>query len=95
MGYFTYLLASRKYGTLYVGVTNNLARRITEHREGKGSEFTRKYRVHLLVHAEEHGEIEDAIRREKAIKEWKRAWKIQLIEKSNPEWIDLFPLLNR
>ena len=62
---------------------------MSEHREGTASGFTRKYRVHRLVYAEAFDEIEDAIRREKAMKEWQRAWKIQLIEKNNPEWVDL------
>lgn len=95
MSYFVYMLASRKRGTLYIGVTNDLARRVSEHREGTASGFTRKYRVHRLVYAETFDEIEDAIHREKAMKEWQRAWKIQLIEKDNPEWIDLYDTLNR
>ncbi len=95
MSYFVYILASRKNGTLYIGVTNDLARRVCEHREGTGSIFTTKYRVHLLVHSEEFDDVEEAIRREKAMKEWKRAWKIQLIERGNPGWNDLYALLNR
>ena len=95
MPYFVYILASRKNGTLYIGVTNDLARRMREHREGTASGFTRKYKVHRLVHAEPFNEIEEAIQREKAMKEWKRAWKIQLIEESNPEWTDLYDSLNR
>ncbi len=95
MSYFVYMLASRKRGTLYIGVTNDLARRVSEHRGGTASGFTRKYRVHRLVYAETFDEIEDAIRREKAMKEWQRAWKIQLIEKDNPEWLDLYDTLNR
>ena len=95
MAYFVYMLASRKRGTLYIGVTNDLARRVSEHRDGTASGFTRKYRVHRLVYAETFHEIEDAIRREKAMKEWQRAWKIQLIEKHNPEWADLYDTLNR
>jgi putative endonuclease len=95
MSYHVYILASRKHGTLYIGVTNDLARRVCEHRDGTASEFTAKYRVHHLVHSEEFDEIEEAIRREKAMKEWKRSWKIQLIEKGNPEWVDFYGLLNR
>lgn len=76
-------------------MTNDLARRVYEHREGTGSKFTTKYRVHLLVHSEAFDDIEDAIRREKAMKEWKRAWKTQLIERGNPDWNDLYALLNR
>ena len=95
MSYFVYMLASRKRGTLYIGVTNDLARRVGEHRAGTASGFTRKYRVHRLVYAEAFDEIEDAIRREKTMKEWQRAWKVQLIERENPEWDDLYDTLNR
>lgn len=95
MSYFVYILASRKHGTLYVGVTNDIARRIDEHRRGIASGFTKKYRVHQLVYAETHDDANEAIGREKAIKEWKRAWKVQLIEKANPEWEDLTASLNR
>lgn len=95
MSYFVYILASRKHGTLYVGVTNDVARRVFEHRAGNASTFTKKYRVHRLVYAESHDDVEEAIRREKAIKEWQRAWKVQLIERANPEWDDLAESLNR
>jgi len=95
MSYFVYILASRKHGTLYTGVTNNLGKRVQEHRAGTASGFTKKYRVRMLVYAETHDDIEEAIQREKAIKEWKRAWKVQLIEKANPEWNDLTESLNR
>jgi len=95
MSYFVYILASRKHGTLYVGVTNDVARRVQEHRDGKASAFTKKYRVHRLVYAETHDDVDDAIRREKAIKEWQRAWKVQLVERSNPDWNDLTESLNR
>ena len=95
MSYFVYILASRKHGTLYVGVTNDVARRVQEHRDGKASAFTKKYRVHRLVYAETHEDVDEAIRREKAIKEWQRAWKVQLVERSNPEWDDLMESLNR
>ncbi|MEP2830094.1 GIY-YIG nuclease family protein [Parvibaculum sp.] len=95
MSYFVYILASRKHGTLYVGVTNDLARRVEDHRSGIASGFTKKYRVHMLVYAETYDDIEEAIKREKAIKEWKRAWKVQLVEKANPEWNDLTESLNR
>ncbi|MEN6543355.1 GIY-YIG nuclease family protein [Parvibaculum sp.] len=94
MSYHVYILASRKHGTLYVGVTNSLALRIAQHRAGTGSQFTKKYRVHMLVYAEEHGDVGEAIWREKAIKEWKRSWKIQLIESANPEWDDLYVSFN-
>ncbi|MEQ9225653.1 MAG: GIY-YIG nuclease family protein [Parvibaculum sp.] len=95
MSYFVYILASRKHGTLYVGVTNDIARRVDEHRNGIASGFTKKYRVHRLVYAETHDDVNEAIGREKAIKEWKREWKVQLIEKANPEWDDLTASLNR
>ncbi|MBZ0229560.1 MAG: GIY-YIG nuclease family protein [Bauldia sp.] len=85
-----YLLASRRNGTLYVGVTSNIARRAWEHREGLIAGFTRRYGVKMLVHYEFFGTMPDAIRREKQIKEWRRAWKIQLIEQMNPEWRDLY-----
>ncbi|WP_421863175.1 GIY-YIG nuclease family protein [Parvibaculum sp.] len=95
MSYFVYILASRKHGTLYIGVTNNLARRVWEHRQGIGSTFTKKYRVHRLVYMEAYDEIERAIQREKTMKEWPRAWKVRQIERDNPEWDDLHELLNR
>jgi putative endonuclease len=94
MTYFVYILASRKHGTLYIGVTNDLARRVWEHREGIGSKFTKKYRVHRLVFAEPHDDIERAIQREKTMKEWPRVWKIRTIERDNPEWDDLYVKLN-
>ncbi|HEX7775531.1 MAG TPA: GIY-YIG nuclease family protein [Parvibaculum sp.] len=95
MSYFVYILASRKNGTLYIGVTNDVARRVWEHRQGHGSKFVTKYRVHRLVHIETSEEIEKAIQREKTLKEWPRAWKIRLIESVNPEWNDLYGELNR
>ena len=95
MPYWVYILASRMHGTLYIGVTNDIARRVWEHRSGKGSEFAKQYRVHRLVHLEPHEDIRLAIQREKTLKEWKRAWKIALIEKDNPEWRDLYEDINR
>jgi putative endonuclease len=88
--YFVYLLASAPHGTLYVGVTGNLAGRMAEHREGLREGFTKKYGVHHLVWFEEFANVYDAIRREKQIKKWNRVWKIELIEKMNPVWEDLF-----
>ena len=88
--YFVYMLASRRHGTLYVGVTNDLYRRVLEHRDGEGSKFTERYRVHELVWYEPFPDIEVAIAREKAIKRWCRSWKIALIEETNPQWDDLF-----
>ena len=86
-----YLLASRWNGTLYVGVTSDLVKRVWEHKHNVVAGFTKKYRIHDLVWFEQHATMDSAIAREKAIKEWKRAWKIELIEKSNPKWIDLYP----
>jgi len=84
-----YILASRRNGTLYVGVTSNLPNRVGEHKAGAVSGFTRQYRVHHLVWFEAHETMHSAIAREKTIKEWKRQWKIELIEASNPYWRDL------
>lgn len=94
MSYYVYILASRKNGTLYIGVTNDIIRRVWEHRQGRGSKFVRKYEVNRLVHVEQHAQIARAIQREKTMKEWPRAWKIRLIERTNPEWIDLYDRLN-
>jgi putative endonuclease len=87
--YFTYILASRRNGALYIGVTNDLARRVFEHKEGLGSAFTRKYGIKMLVYYEGYGEIGAAIAREKAMKQWLRKWKLELIERENPTWRDL------
>jgi putative endonuclease len=91
---FAYILASRRNGTLYVGVTNHLYRRTLEHRNGEGSIFTRKYRVHMLVWYEHHETVVAAIQRETSIKRWPRAWKLNLIEGFNPDWLDLFDTLD-
>lgn len=88
--YFVYLLASQRNGTLYVGVTSDLVRRIWEHKNDVVEGFTKKYRVHQLVWFEAADNPESAILREKQIKKWRRAWKIQLIETSNPQWIDQY-----
>jgi putative endonuclease len=87
---FVYILASEVYGTLYVGVTANLVRRVWEHREGLVEGFTKEYGVKRLVWYEQHTDIQSAIRREKQIKKWNRAWKIAMIQKSNPGWLDLY-----
>jgi putative endonuclease len=89
--YWVYVLASRLGGTLYIGVTNDLVRRIYEHRTKHAAGFTERYGIHLLVYFEKHSGIEAAIRREKQLKKWNRAWKIRLIERFNPNWDDLFP----
>ena len=91
--YYVCILASRKHGTLYVGVTNDLRARLELHRSGKGSEFVRKYGVTRLVYIEEYSSPEEAIRREKQLKNWRRDWKIRLIEENNPDWSDLSHLL--
>lgn len=88
--YFVYILASKRNGTLYTGVTNNLIKRIHEHKNGLVEGFTNKYGVHTLVYFEEHSDIDQAILREKQMKKWKREWKLNLIEKLNPEWRDLY-----
>ena len=88
-----YLLASQRNGTLYVGVTSRLAQRIWQHKNNVTDGFTRKYRVHTLVWYEVHETMESAIKREKQLKNWHRRWKIRLIESSNPNWQDLYPLL--
>ncbi|MEZ5811670.1 MAG: GIY-YIG nuclease family protein [Rhizobiaceae bacterium] len=87
---FVYMLASKKDGTIYTGVTNSLARRVPEHKAGKGARFTSRYGAMRLVWYEEHFDVRDAIEREKQIKRWRRAWKIALIEKDNPGWFELF-----
>lgn len=93
--YFVYILASHRNGTLYVGVTNDLVRRVGEHREGKVPGFTKKYGVTMLVWFEQHQYVNDAILREKRIKRWLRAWKLEMIEKMNPQWRDLYLDLTR
>ncbi len=89
MSFFVYILASCRNGTLYVGMTDNLARRIWEHRTGAVPGFTRKYGVKLLVWYELYETRENAFQRERQLKKWNRAWKLALIEKANPEWRDL------
>jgi putative endonuclease len=85
-----YILASERNGTLYIGVTSDLVKRIWEHKNSLIKGFTKRYRVHLLVWCELHENMDTAIEREKNIKEWKRAWKIRLIEENNPNWNDLY-----
>jgi len=84
-----YILASKRNGTLYTGVTSHLVHRIAEHKSGLVDGFTRKYRVHALVYYERYNDMRSAIAREKQIKKWNRAWKLRLIERDNPEWRDL------
>ena len=90
---YVYILASKKGGTLYTGVTNDIARRIYEHEIGIGSKFTAKYGVKRLVYFEEHQFITDAIAREKTIKKWPRQWRVNLIEEGNPDWADIRHLM--
>jgi putative endonuclease len=89
-GGWTYIMASKPRGMLYIGVTAYLAERVDQHRRDVGSAYCRRYAIKILVLAEPHDEIEYAIAREKALKAWKRTWKIELIESVNPEWEDLF-----
>lgn len=87
--YYVYILASAKNGTLYIGVTNDIVRRTDQHKQSGPGSFTNKYNVHTLVYFEAHDSIESAIIREKNMKAWKRAWKVNLIEMENPAWRDL------
>lgn len=91
---FVYILASERNGTLYVGVTSDLAARVWQHKQKMVAGFTKKYAVDRLVYYEVHDDVTKAIRREKQIKEWKRLWKLRLIEENNPEWNDLYDTLN-
>ena len=84
-----YIMASQKLGTLYIGVTSNVRQRVDQHKAGAYDGFTRQYRIHRLVHLELFVSMKEAIAREKRLKEWKRAWKIRLIEETNPNWRDL------
>ena len=90
MSYYVYIMTNRKEGWLYIGITNNLARRAYEHREKLVSGFTQKYNLHRLVYYETYQTAQEAIQREKNMKEWKRAWKTELIETMNPDWRDLY-----
>jgi putative endonuclease len=88
-----YILANKPRGTLYVGVTSNLLKRVWEHKNNAVEGFTKKYGVHELVWYEQHGSMESAITREKAIKAWKRIWKLELVESKNSQWHDLYDML--
>jgi len=90
MPYTVYILASRRNGTLYIGVTNDVIRRVHEHKEGLVDGFTKRYDVKILVYVEFHDRAEQAIQREKNLKHWVRDWKIALIERENPYWEDLY-----
>jgi len=93
--YYVYILASKRNGTLYIGVTGSLVRRVALHKSGEVAGFTRRYGVKRLVHVEIFHDVYDAIAREKRLKKWNRQWKIDLIEQDNPEWRDLCPELIR
>ncbi len=88
--YYTYILASQRNGTLYIGVTSDLVKRVWEHKNDLVEGFTSRYGVHSLVYFEQQRDVEAAIRREKRLKEWQRQWKIDLIETDNPQWRDLY-----
>ncbi len=92
-GGWTYIMTNKPRGVLYIGVTADLAARVLQHREGTGSAFCQKYNLTCLVHAERHEDIVSAITREKALKAWRRDWKIELIERDNPEWRDPFEFI--
>ena len=93
--YFVYILASKRNGTLYIGTTNDLTRRVLEHKNDFVEGFTGKYRVHSLVYYEQCESFDSALQREKQLKEWKRSWKLDLVEKANPLWQDLYSELVR
>ena len=88
--YYVYIMASKRNGTLYIGVTNNLSRRVFEHKNDFIEGFTKKYSIHMLAYYENCHDIESAIRRERQMKKWNRQWKITRIEQQNPEWRDLY-----
>lgn len=93
--YYVYIMASRKHGTLYVGVTDDLIRRAYEHRTDAVKGFTSRYHIHLLVWFECYDDPLTAIGRERGLKKWRHDWKVNLVEKTNPEWVDLFESLAR
>ena len=93
MAYYVYILASKERGTLYVGVTNDLLRRVYEHKEGLAEGFSMRHGVKRLVYFETHDSIEAAILQEKRLKRWRRDWKIELVERDNPHWVDLYKTL--
>jgi putative endonuclease len=90
LSYYVYILANKPYGTLYIGVTNDLVRRVYEHRTAEAPSFTKRYDIRQLVYFESTENVEAAIHREKRIKKWRREWKINLIERGNPDWHDLY-----
>ena len=92
--YYVYIMANRRNGTLYTGVTNQIWRRVREHKEGVNEGFTKKYDIKRLVYYEVHGDINRAIRREKTLKNWPRKWKLDLIESINLNWLDLYEFIH-
>jgi putative endonuclease len=92
---WVYIMTNGPSGTLYIGVTSDLVARVDQHRRGTGSDFCRQHGLTRLVHAEPHARIDEAIAREKALKAWKRAWKLNLIGKANPDWRDLWDTINQ
>ena len=93
-GGWVYIMTNKPFGTLYIGVTSNIEARVWQHREGRGSTFCKAHNLTKLVYAEHHARIEDAIAREKAMKAWKRNWKLRQIMTANPDWYDLFETIN-
>ena len=91
--YYVYIMARKRNGTLYTGVTSDLAKRVWQHKKGELKGFTSKYKVNQLVYYEVHGDVMEAVKREKNIQAWKRAWKLRLIEQVNPSWDDLYYLI--
>lgn len=88
--HYVYILASKRNGTLYVGMAEGLGKRVVRHKDKRANQFAAKYDVDKLVYYEKHKSLEDAVKREKQLKKWRREWKVKLIEKQNPEWEDLF-----
>ena len=88
--YYVYIMANRKNGTLYTGITNDLRNRVLDHKKGYFDSFTKRYKIYLLVYFERHNDVNRAIHREKQLKRWRRKWKLALIESMNPEWLDLY-----
>jgi putative endonuclease len=91
--FYVYILASKRNGTIYIGVTSNLTQRIWQHKNNQAEGFSKKHNIKQLVYFEQHETAENAITREKQLKKWNRAWKLKLIEKVNPEWKDLYEII--
>ncbi|WP_420142300.1 GIY-YIG nuclease family protein [Sphingomonas sp.] len=92
---WVYIMTNGPSGTLYIGVTSDLVARVGQHRNGTGSDFCRRHKLTQLIYTEPHARIDEAIAREKALKAWKRAWKLNLIGKANPDWRDLWDMINQ